>query len=435
LNAPDRRARIALYGAGGSPFHHAAVFARAGHEVDFVFPADVAAGALAGFDAFVMPGGGYRAMFGQIEPLGSDGARALREYVESGGMYIGCCAGSYDAAKVAESFLALCPAQAEMCLLDAGVWNEGGEEWGLNSPGIGVLRAENVAPEHPVMAGMPETFEIAHYNGPLFLGPQPLARVAGRTDRFTAWEETLDERPPRSLIDDAADQGIANIVAGPCGDGLVVLFGSHPEFGFGIAMEDEQLPGRMLCNAIDWQLASNPAPRPAVSLVSDAEPAEADADPARVAELAGRLAERTAAIRARGTDVRWLEPAFAMSFFGLEPGEIWSRSLDAIDRLAAEAAERAPGTEPRVLGFRPPAEWDLDGGYHGVVPLLEQSVEMLDVALATWDSFDPGEPTGNPYQHMVDSPYHLVAGSYLAAIGRVGAAALLCTAKERVPAA
>jgi glutamine amidotransferase-like uncharacterized protein len=430
------RARIALYGAGGSPYHHAAVFARAGHEVEFVFPADVAAGALDGFDAFVMPGGGYRAMFGQIEPLGEDGARALADYVRGGGMYIGCCAGSYDAARTGESFLALCPAQGAMCLLDdATVFNEGGAEWGLQSPGIGVLTAENVAPDHPVMAGMPASFEVAHYNGPLFSGAQALARVTGRTDRFTAWEEALGEPAESTLIEDAAAQRIANIVAGPCGDGRVVLFGSHPEFGFSIAMEDEQIPGRMLCNAIDWQLAASGAPeRPRPAITADREPDEADIDPARVAELADQLRERTAAIRARGEDARWLAPEHAIAFFGLTPREIWAQSLDAIDRFAVETAERAPQTEPRVVGFRPPADWDLDGGYHGVVALLEQSVELLDQTLATWD-FDPGEPTGNPYEHMTTSPYHLVAGSYLAAVGRVGSAALLCAAYERVAAA
>jgi glutamine amidotransferase-like uncharacterized protein len=435
LKHPERRARIALYGGGGSPFNHAAVFARAGHDVDFVFPQDVRNGALRGFDAFVMPGGGYRAMMGQIDPLGADGARALREYVEAGGMYIGCCAGSYDAATVSPGFHAICPAQSEMCLLDATVWNEGGEEWGLRSPGIGVLRAQTVAPEHPVMAGMPETFEIAHYNGPLFEGAQPLARVAGRTERFTAWEETLGERPERALIDDAAEQGIANIVAGPRGAGRVVLFGSHPEFGFSLSMEDEQAPGRMLLNAIDWQLTESGAPDlPAVELVTDAAPSAEDAGPARVEELAAELHRRTVALRERGTDARWLAPRYAMSVFGASPGEIWAGSLDAIDRFADEAARHAPDTDPRVLGFRPPAEWDLDGGYHGVVALLEQSVELLDRALATWD-FDPGEPTANPYEHMTTSPYHLVAGSYLAAVGRVGAAALLCTTSGRVAAA
>lgn len=427
------RAKIALYGAGGAPYHHAAIFARSGSDVDFVFPQDITAGALAGFDAFVMPGGGYRAMLGQIEPLGRDGARALREYVHSGGMYLGCCAGSYDAATVAKSFLALCPAQEEMCLLDATVWNEGGEEWGLRSPGIGVLRAESVAPNHPVMAGMPPTFEIAHYNGPLFRGGTALARVAGRTDRFTAWEETLGHSPKRTLVADAAAEGVANIVAGGAGDGRVVLFGSHPEFGFTITMEDEQPPARMLRNAVEWQLAATGAPeRPEVELYSHRHPGEeADADPDRVRALAADLRDRTARIRERGTDARWLEPAHAMSFFGLPPHRIWAESLDAIDRLSAEAERRAPDTEPRALSFRPPAGWNLDGGYHGVVALLEQSVALLDRTLETWD-FDAGDRTSDPYEHMETSPYHLVAGSYLSAAGRVAAATLLCAAYERV---
>jgi hypothetical protein len=86
-----------------------------------------------------------------------------------------------------------------------------------------------------------------------------------------------------------------------------------------------------------------------------------------------------------------------------------------------------------VLGFRPDPSWELDGGYHGVVPLLEQSVQLLDQTLETW-GFDPGEPTGNPYAGIIDNPYHLVAGSYLAAVGRVSGAALLTEAYQRVPA-
>jgi hypothetical protein len=322
-----------------------------------------------------------------------------------------------------------------MCLSEATVWNEGGEEWGLNSPGIGVLQAETVAHDHPVMAAMPPTFEIAHYNGPLFRGATPLARVVGRTERFTPWEEMLDRRPDRVLVDDAAAEGVANIVADAIGDGRVVLFGSHPEFGFAIAMEDEQLPSLMLRNAVAWQLDESGAPeRPEVELYTHRNPGdEVDADPDRVTELAARLRERTARIRDRGDDPIWLQPAFAMSFFGLLPDEIWRQSLDAIDRLSSEAEQRAPYTEPRALSFRAPDEWNLDGGYHGVVALLEQSVELLDRTLATWD-FDPGEPTADPYQYLESSPYHLVAGSYLAAVGRVASAALLCATYERVPA-
>jgi hypothetical protein len=423
--------RVALYGAGGSPYHHAAILAAAGHHVEFVFPVDVRSGALAGFDVFVMPGGGYRAMLGQLEPLGTEGARAIRDFVAAGGMYIGCCAGSYDAAIAAPSFLEACPAQGEMCLLPARVWNHSDTEWlGLQSPGIGVLRAETVAPEHPVMAGMPRTFEIAHYNGPLFLGAEPLARVVGATDRFTPAERALAAPDGPALIDGAAEAGAANVVAGPHGDGRVVLFGSHPEFGFGIAMEDAQAPARMLLNAVAWQLAESGRPeRPAVELWTDREP-DPDADAARVQDLADALHERTAAMRERGDAVAWLRPDRAMSFFGLEPREIWRQSLDAIDRLAGEAAARAPQVEPRVLGFRPPGEWEVDGGYQGVVALLEQSVELIDRALEAWDD-DLGVPA-TPYEQMLTSPYHHVAGSYLAAVGRVTGAALLCTAFARV---
>ena len=36
------RPRIALYGAGGAPYNHAAVFARAGYEIDSVLVGPVA---------------------------------------------------------------------------------------------------------------------------------------------------------------------------------------------------------------------------------------------------------------------------------------------------------------------------------------------------------------------------------------------------------
>jgi glutamine amidotransferase-like uncharacterized protein len=430
MSAADGRARIALYGAGGSPFHHAAVFARAGHDVEFVFPSDIRDGALDAFDVFVMPGGGYRAMFGQIEPLGTDGAATIKSFVQSGGMYIGCCAGSYDAAKAGPSFLALCPAQAGMCLLEATVWNEEGEMWGLRSPGIGVMRARTLATEHPVMAGMPATFEITHYNGPLFTDAEPLACVEQPTERFTPAERFLGPSPGPTLVEQAAEANIANVVAGRLGDGRVVLFGSHPEFGFSLTMDDEQEPTRMLRNAVDWQLSErDTAQRPQVRLFTDRRPeSDADGASARVAELVDRVHDRTASLRARDDSPKWLARDHAMSFFGHSPSEIWSQSLDSIDRLATDVERNAPSVDYRALTFRQPVEWELDGGYQGVEELLEQSVGLLSHALATWD-IDPGAPSDNPYERMTTSPYHLVAGSYMAAVGRVTAAALLCESR------
>ncbi len=431
-----RPARIALYGGGGAPYHHAALFARAGHRIDFVFPVDIANGRLRAYDAFVMPGGGYRAMSGQIDPLGHEGARTIREYVRRGGMYIGSCAGSYDAATVPASFVAACPAQADLCLLSARIWNETGTSWvGLQSPGVGVLRARNVAPTHPVMDGMPEVFDIVHYNGPLFRGGEALATVDGPTERFTPAEQFLTTTMTRTLIDDAAVDGVANIVVGRLGQGRVVLFGSHPEFGFSLSMTDPQLPARMLENAIRWQIEESGArDDDSIDIVAHAQAVPMDDVGKRAIRLLGQIRERCAGLYVRdGNGPGWLQRSYAMSTFGLTPQEIWAVALDEMQRLAETIEQRVQDVDPWVLAFRQPTEWDLDGGFHGVVALLEQAEQMLGQACAHW-SLDLGAPSADPYAFASTSPYHLVAGSYLAAIGRLASAALLCEAYQRVPA-
>ena len=86
----------------------------------------------------------------------------------------------------------------------------------------------------------------------------------------------------------------------------------------------------MLLNAIAWQLAENGDERVRIAIIAERE---SEGDPARVRSLAAELHERTAAVRARGTDAVWLAPEHAMAVFGRTPLEIWSGSLDAIDRL------------------------------------------------------------------------------------------------------
>jgi hypothetical protein len=142
-----------------------------------------------------------------------------------------------------------------MCLLPAEVWNAGDEWGGVVSPGIGRIRVRRVAGavDHPVMRGLPEEFEITHYNGPLFVGASPLATVLGAGAGFTPSEAFLDPRYEGPLLlEGAAEAGAAAVTCGGVGRGRVVLFGSHPEFGFSIAMDDEQPPARMLRNAVAW---------------------------------------------------------------------------------------------------------------------------------------------------------------------------------------
>jgi hypothetical protein len=117
--------------------------------------------------------------------------------------------------------------------------------------------------------------------------------------------------------------------------------------------------------------------------------------------------------------------------FGRSPSDIWTASLQRIPELAEEARSAAPGVHPELLSFRAPAGWELDGGFHGVAALLEQVDDLLARATANWDFVPTANP--GPYADIRDSPYHLVAGSYLAAIGRAASAALLCRASRAVP--
>jgi hypothetical protein len=419
-------ARIAYYGSGGAPYHHAAILTRAGHEAAFVFAEDIAAGALSSFDAFVMPGGGYRGMLGQLEPLGRAGCRAIRAYVDGGGMYIGSCAGSYDAATVPAGFRELCPEQDELRLVDARVWNAD-DEAVLRSPGIGVLVARNADQEHPVMAGIGPEFRITHYNGPLFTGGHALATVSAPAEEFTAAEDFFGDGGGPALLTRGAAEGVANIVAERRGAGRVVLFGSHPEFGTSPGMDDVTDAARMLVNAIDWQLAETAgAERPRRQVRMDA----AIPDEVRAADLAAlpglvqRITEGCAALAARTGDAPWLAPDTAPASFGRTPVQVWEAGLREIPVLAAAAAAGAAALPPALLSFRPPRSWRVDIGFHGVAPLLERTADLLATAIPAWRGGVPG-PVTELYQYLLESPYHLVAGSYMAAIGHVAAAALL----------
>ncbi len=424
--------RIALYAGGGAPFNHAAILA-AGNEVEFVFATDILAGALDSFGVFVMPGGGYNSMAGQIDPLGAEGCRTIADWVWSGGMYLGSCAGAYNAAITPEAFTVSCPAQKDLQLVSARVWNDGASTLGvIQSPGIGELTAVVVDPTHPVMAGMPSTFRITHYNGPLFQGGHALATVSGFTDKFTPAERFLaGSDTDVLLIDQGVAAGVANIIAEEVGDGRVVLFGSHPEFGSGLALDDIGQASSLLLNAVGWQEASDPRERaPFDGVLTSRMPipcelvaTDREGIDGVVADIAGACRDLASAAASR--DVAWLRSDQAMSLFGREANEVWDAALAGIPAFAAEAAAGAHLVPDHILSFRSPRDWNVDGGFWGVAPLLEQVAELLHLAS---QRMALSYPAIDGYDHMRDSPYHLIAGSYLAAIGRAADAALLVRA-------
>ena len=462
--APLRPVVVGIYGGGGAPFNQAAILAACGFALRFLSDSEIRAGALDEVDVLVMPGGGFRAMHGQIEPLGEAGCRAIADWVSRGGTYIGSCAGSYACALTPESFLQSCPAQRYLQLINTRVWNDSPLDFGsLQSPGIGVVTVRNTTPEHPVMFGLPETFDIAHYNGPIFdVSPQGvvegaseavgLAAFAGWTDRFTPAEDFMGPHGDEEiLLQRAIAEGRSSVVVGYLGAGRVVAFGSHPEFGFDLPMIAWSLPARMLANAVLWQATSTPSTGSRAHLAQplwgpiSVPPGSALHE---VAETADRVIARVAALQARPIDPLpiWLTPDYAMSFFGEPPDRIWRQSLDDMRTMAREVsrtaevlrrdvvallAEYAGGDlDPRLLAAlqqierwvldERPAEWRQDGGYQGVLALLETAVSMCDAALERWN-LELGPPAG-AYGYMHENPYHLVAGSYLAAVGCVAGA-------------
>ena len=82
-----------------------------------VTAADLKRGALSAFHVVVMPGG---ITTSQGKAIGRDGCKALRDFIASGGGYLGICAGAN---------LALCeayPNSLKVCLLPASSGRHGG---------------------------------------------------------------------------------------------------------------------------------------------------------------------------------------------------------------------------------------------------------------------------------------------------------------------
>jgi hypothetical protein len=443
--------RIAVYGGGGAPYNHAAIYSELGFLVDFVFPDDILKGALSDFDLLAVPGGGNRAMQGQLDPLGEQGCRAIAEFVRKGGCYLGCCAGAFDASLVAAEFLQVCPQQRHMQMINAAVWNNGNEWLGLQSPGVGVVRAR-VATNHPVTFGLSPELPITHYNGPLYRLQQNtvesasdaagLLSVVGVESDFTPSEGFLgaNQGPEPSLISRAIDFGAFNAVAGEYGNGRVVLFGSHPEMGLGLNMDDWASPARMLANAAFWQAVSRSGRR-FDRTAKDTRTAVASAlhglETARnrldvIVEAAEALLKRDA------NAASWLREPLAMSTFGLSGRDIWRRNLAGFRPTAEEMKATISKIEAKIDATKPhasatpvlssaledldlaikdrtPATWNIDVGYEGLLQHLERAEAMLLKADGNFEQ--PFTPNPNPYAYLGESPFQLAVGSYLSAAG------------------
>lgn len=415
--------RVAVYASGGAPYHHAALIAQWGGTPEPVSAAQIQAGDLAAYDVLVMPGGGLLGMGGLLAPLGVRGGEAIRDWVAGGGLYIGSCAGAYLPATVPDSFAAQHPAITPLHLLDVPLANGADAGLGgLDSPGVGVLRAAVSAPHHWLTRNLPLHFEVVHYNGPCFMplsvtDVTAVTRVEGTGAAFTPWEHSLPggEFP---LVYRLIEAQAANVVSGAHGHGEVVLFGSHPEFGFDVLQLGWGEAARLFGNALLHQAghAKRPgdAPLDAPRVTADLSAVTADLEHA---------SERFAALVDRAPEL-----GGAPAFQGRDAPAVWASSLAEAATLTADTAAYLRAlhlmTVPAggAVWIDHPGAPGQDYGFVGLRQLATHILALLDQAEAHLRS--PPPPVTSPYGDWDQHPYHLLASTYLSAAGVAASTAL-----------
>lgn len=459
--------RIAVYGGGGSPYNYGYTLSEFGFDVYFVNDIDIRSDILDYFDVFIMPGGGFEAMPGQLLPLGEEGIQKIVSFVRKGGMYIGSCAGAYNAAITPKVFTDSYPLQIKMQMVNAKVWNEGiNTQWeGIESPGIGVIKVKNCIPSHPVLWNLPQEFELTHYNGPIFdlvnsykiegasraLG---LLSWSGYTEDFTKSEEFLIafSKERDFLADKAIAEGKYASVMGYLDEGKVLIFGCHPEFGLTLMMDDIKEPIKLIANAILWHSSDSSKKLESNSFnevylkktwgnLLYKEDNLLECVNAFLTEINNIINN----LKNKQENPRWMSKEYSLSFFGKEPKEIWHTILNECENIIEDIEKINKETLALVqkymkkyndlefkslcrewyngILYERPYIWNQDFGYKGILALLKTSRDFFMKAYENYDTFD--KKPNNPYEYMLENPYHLAVGSYLSAAAALTSAKLL----------
>ena len=210
INHDDDKVKVALYdgpGAGGDP--QGRLFERilSNYRVERIGPADVADGALGQFDAVLFPGGSGSV---QGKALGESGRAEVCRFIDSGGGYMGVCAGAYLALHNYDWGLKLLPFDSH----DRKHWRRG----------KGTVVMETTAAAESILGLDPrKSLEIHFAQGPLMVPatgsdlPEPEVLCYFRSGIG------IDGADPETMVDTPA------IVAGRYGSGRVILFSPHPE--------------------------------------------------------------------------------------------------------------------------------------------------------------------------------------------------------------
>jgi glutamine amidotransferase-like uncharacterized protein len=166
---------------------------------------------LADFDLLMQPGGSGG---DQGRKLGEDGRDAIREFVKTGGGFVGICAGSYLASADYDWSLHILDAK----VVDRKHWNRGNGkvEIQLTNDGRKLVGADN------------QKLSIHYAQGPL-LAPGNKPDIADYEIVATFETEIANNGAPEGVM-----KGTTAIAKGKFGNGRVLCFSPHPEMTQGL---------------------------------------------------------------------------------------------------------------------------------------------------------------------------------------------------------
>lgn len=182
---------------------------------------DIEAGALQEFDVVIFPGGNARL---QRAALGDTGKEIVREYVRSGGGYIGICGGAFLATAKYDWGMALVNAKPLTGQID--IPGEGLVS--IAARGAGIVKMKLSDSGEKILGNLPGLLDIRYSGGPI-LSPAGMSDLSDFVSLAEFRTEVWEYEPQRgTMIDTPA------IVAGRFGRGRVILFSPHPEMTAGL---------------------------------------------------------------------------------------------------------------------------------------------------------------------------------------------------------
>ena len=175
--------------------------------------------ATSNYDVFHIPGGGRAAeLYGKNGKLGAIGQQKVRQFIASGGGYLGICGGAYAGSHDPDRDY--CMGLANVKIVSSGT-GDGDIEIRMEKGASEIFASPKYLP--------PTVRNIRHANGPLWEihdGNKPLYVAAA----FTGRTDTRDFRPDHPCAQPGGFfAGHPCIVYGFYGKGRVVLCSSHPE--------------------------------------------------------------------------------------------------------------------------------------------------------------------------------------------------------------